>query len=148
MRQFKSHRGFNSYVANEPLQEIQIDIADFTASAALNDGFRYAFLAIDIFTKFCHVVPIRDKKPDESIRAMKEVLNKIGIPKTVYHDFEGSWNSKEFIQLLNLAKIKQIITSSPPPFAERMIQTIKNMTHTRLDGLEISKEKWVGVGVF
>ena len=143
VRQFKAYRGFNSYVATEPLQEIQIDIADFTASGALNDGFRYAFVAIDIFTKICHAVPIKDKKPAESIRAMKEILNKIGIPKTIYHDFEGSWNSKEFIQLLNLAKIKQIITSSPPPFAERMIQTIKNMIHTRLDGLEIDKEKWV-----
>ena len=33
VRQFKAYRGFNSYVANEPLQEIQIDIADFTRSA-------------------------------------------------------------------------------------------------------------------
>ena len=24
-----------------------------------------------------------------------------------------------------------------------MVQTIKNMIHTRLDGLEVSKEKWV-----
>ena len=143
VRQFKAYRGFNSYVATEPLQEIQIDIADFTASGAVNDGYRYCFVAIDIFTKYCHAVPIKDKRPEESVRAMKEVLNKIGIPKTIYHDFEGSWNSKEFIQVLNLAKIKQIITSTPPPFAERMIQTIKNMIHTRLGGLEMSKEKWV-----
>ncbi|MFY9239447.1 MAG: transposase family protein [Roseovarius sp.] len=143
VRQFKAYRGFNSYVATEPLQEMQVDIADFTASGAVNDGYRYCFVAIDIFTKYCHAVPIKDKKPAESVRAMKEVLNKIGIPKTIYHDFEGSWNSKEFIQVLNLAKIKQIITSTPPPFAERMIQTIKNMIHTRLEGLEMSKEKWV-----
>ena len=143
VRQFKAYRGFNSYVATEPLQELQIDIADFTASGAVNDGYRYCFVAIDIFTKYCHAVPIKDKRPEESVRAMKEVLNKIGIPKTIYHDFEGSWNSKEFIQVLNLAKIKQIITSTPPPFAERMIQTIKNMIHTRLGGLEMSKEKWV-----
>ena len=64
VRQFKAYRGFNSYVATEPLQELQIDIADFTASGALNDGFRYAFVAIDIFTKFCHAVPIKDKKTD------------------------------------------------------------------------------------
>ena len=40
--------------------------------------------------------------------------------------------SKEFIKLLNLAKIKQIITSTPPPFAERIIQTIKNMILLKL----------------
>ena len=116
---------------------------DMTASDALNDGFRYAFVAVDIFTKLCHAVPIKDKEPEESIRAMKEVLNTIGIPQQIYHDNEGPWSSKAFIRLLNFAKVKQIITSSPPPFAERMVQTIKNMIHTRLGGLEIDKQKWV-----
>ena len=70
-RQTKPYRGFNSYVAHEPLQEIQIDIMDMTASGALNDGFRYAFVAVDIFTKLRHAVPIKDKEPEESIRAVK-----------------------------------------------------------------------------
>ena len=74
---------------------------------------------------------------------MNEVLDQIGVPETLYHDNEGSWNSKEFIKLLNQHKIKQIITSTPPPFAERMIQEIKNMIHIRLQGLEIEHEEWV-----
>ena len=143
VRQFKAYRGFNSYVANEPLQEVQIDIADFTRSAEENGGVRYLFVAVDIFTKVCHAVPIKDKQPKESVRAFTEVLEKIGVPKVIYHDFEGSWNSTEFIKLINQHKIKQIITSSPPPFAERMVQTLKNAIHKRLEGLEINKEKWV-----
>ena len=145
VRQFKAYRGFNSYVANEPLQEVQIDIADFTRSAEENGGIRYLFVAVDIFTKICHAVPIKDKQPKESVRAFTEVLEKIGVPKVIYHDFEGSWNSTEFIKLINQHKIKQIITSSPPPFAERMVQTLKNMIHKRLEGLEINKEKWVDI---
>ena len=82
-RQTKAYRGFNSYVAKEPLQEIQVDIADFTRSAEVNDGYRYAFVAVDIFTKICHAVPIKDKKPAESIRAFNEVLDKIGVMKTL-----------------------------------------------------------------
>ena len=70
-RQTKPYRGFNSYVAHEPLQEIQIDIAEFTRSAEVNDGYRYMFAAVDIFTKMCHAVPIKDKEPEESVRAMK-----------------------------------------------------------------------------
>ena len=144
-RQTKGYRGFNSYVADEPLAEIQIDIADFTMSGAINDGYRYLFVAVDIFTKFAHGVKIKDKQPAESVRAMKEILNVIGVPEVLYHDNEGSWNSGDFIQLLNQNKIKQIITSTPPPFAERMIQTIKNMIHTRLGGLELNKEKWIDI---
>ena len=145
VRQFKGYRGFNSYVAKEPLQEIQMDIADFTKSAKANGGIRYLFVAIDIFTKICHAVPIKDKNPPESIRAMKEVLEILGKPETIYHDNEGSWSSTVFIRLLNQNKINQIITTSPPPFAERMVQTIKNMIHIRLEGLEINKEKWVDI---
>ena len=144
-RQTKGYRGFNSYVAHEPLQEIQIDIADFTASGALNDGFRYLLVAVDIFTKKAHGVAIKDKQPAESVRAMKEILKVIGVPEVLYHDNEGSWNSGDFVQLLNQHKIKQIITSTPPPFAERMVQTIKNMIHTRLGGLEIDQQEWVSL---
>ena len=39
-RQTKPYKGFNSYVAHEPLQEIQIDIADFTRSVKEHDGYR------------------------------------------------------------------------------------------------------------
>ena len=99
--QLKSYKGFNSYVAHHPLQEIQIDIADFTKSGAVNNNFRYLFVAIDIFTKFCHAVPMKDRQPSESVRAMKEVIEKIGKPENVYHDFEGSWTSIPFVRLLN-----------------------------------------------
>ena len=56
---------------NRYVQELQIDIAGFTRSAEMNDGYRYAFVAVDIFTKIGHALPIQDKRPQESIRAMK-----------------------------------------------------------------------------
>ena len=74
---------------------------------------------------------------------MEEVFNKIGVPEVLYHDNEGSWSSTEFIRLINSHQIKQIITSTPPPFAERIVQTITHMKHSRLDGLEKYVEKWV-----
>ena len=76
---------------------------------------------------------------------MTEILEKIGKPENIYHDNEGSWSTTGFIRLLNQHKINQIITTAPPPFAERMVQTIKNMIHIRLEGLEINKEKWVDI---
>ncbi len=74
---------------------------------------------------------------------MIEVLDKIVIPEHIYSDNEGSWNNSAFIKLLNQHKIKHMITSTPPPFAERMVQEIKNMIHIRLQGLEVEKEQWV-----
>ena len=144
-RQFKKYSSFNSYVASKPLQELQIDIGDFTKSAEVNDGFRYMFLAVDIFSKFIHCVPVEDKESPESIRAFKEVINVIGVPENIMSDREGAWESTEFIKLLNEHKIKHIISSSPPPFGERAVQEIKNMIHTRLEGLEKSRETWTEI---
>ena len=100
-RQTKAYRGFNNYLAKEPLQDIQVDIAGFTCSAEVNDGYRYVFVAVDIFTKICHAVPTKDKKPAKSVRVFNEVLENIGIPEVIYHDSEGSWDSTQFIRLNN-----------------------------------------------
>ena len=142
-RQTKAYKGFNSYVADEPLEEIQIDLADFTKSASDNDGYRYCLVAVDVFTKILWGVPIKNKKPDECVRAFKEVLDKIGIPKQIYHDNEGSFSSLKFIRLVKPHKIRQIIVSTKAPFAERAVQTIKNMIHARIEGLDLPVEKWV-----
>ena len=138
-RQIKPYKGFNSYVADEPLGEMQIDLAIFTDSAPGNNGYKYAFVAVDIFTKMLWAVQIKDKKPEESARAFKEVLDKVGVPKVLYHDSEGSWSSTESMRLINSHNIKQIITSTPPPFAERAVQTIKGMIHKRLEGVRNSQ---------
>ena len=45
--------------------------------------------------------------------------------------------------LLNEHKIKQTIVSTKAPFAERAVQTIKNMIHARTEGLDLSVEKCV-----
>ena len=76
-RQFKAYRGFNSYVASKPLQELQIDIGDFTKSSAVNDGFRYMFLAVDIFTKFIHCVPVKNKKKKKVLEHLMKYLKKL-----------------------------------------------------------------------
>ena len=63
-------------MAKEPLQDIHTYFAIFTDSAPDNNGYTYAFVAVDIFSKLCRAVPVKDKKPQESIRAMNEVLKR------------------------------------------------------------------------
>ena len=113
-RQNKPYRGFNSYVSPKALHEFHIDIGDWTQSASDNNGCRYMFLAVDTFSKYIHVVPIKDKQPAYSVRAFTEILNVIGVPSQMMSDREGAWESTEFIKLLNRHKIKHIISSSPP----------------------------------
>ena len=71
------------------------------------------------------------------------MLDKIGKPQQIYHDNEGYFSSIEFIRLLNGHNIRQLIVSTKEPFAERAVQTIKNMIHARIEGLDLPVEKWV-----
>ena len=108
-----------------------------------NNGYRYALVGIDNFTKFAHAVPMLDKKEIDIIPAFKEILDIIGVPKQIYSDNEGGFTGKDFIKLLNEKKIKHIIT----PFAqgvERFNRTLKNMTVLKLKALNKEEQfKWV-----
>ena len=88
------HKGSNSFVSPHALFEIEADLIDMTKKAEENDGYRYALVAIDNFTKFAHAVPIKSKQPQDVTTAFSEVLNKIGVPKQLYSDREGSFESK------------------------------------------------------
>ena len=47
------------------------------------------------------------------------------------------------LKILNENNIRQSIVSTKAPFAERAVQTIKNMIHARIEGLDLDVEKWV-----
>ena len=61
------------------------------------------------FTKMRWGVPIKNNKPEECVRACKEVLNKIRKPQQIYHDNEGSVSSIEFVTLSNGIRLKNLL---------------------------------------
>ena len=48
---------FNSYVADHPLQQVVIDLADYSQSKEHYDGYSYICMAIDYFTKLIVAYP-------------------------------------------------------------------------------------------
>ena len=70
-RQTKAYKGFNSYVADEPLGGTQIDLADFARSASENDGYRYCLVAVDVFTKILWGVPMKNKNQRNVLELLK-----------------------------------------------------------------------------
>jgi len=143
MVQTRGFKTFNSYIANGPLEEVAFDLAVFTRNAEHNNGFQFAMVAVDVFSKFCHIVPMKDNKTKSGVDAMKEVINKIGNFKRLISDREGFTESPDFIRLLNQHNIKHIITTAPSAFAERMVGTFKNWIANRLEGLKTPKEEWI-----
>ena len=54
-----NYKGSNSFVSPHALFEIEADLIDMTKAAEENNGYRYAFVAIDNFTKFAYAVPMK-----------------------------------------------------------------------------------------
>jgi len=91
------YKGYNSFVANKILEQIQLDIGDFTKKAKLNNGYRYALVGIDVFTRYGWAVKMKTKQPRDVIEAFKDIINKIGKPASIFSDMEGTLLTAEFI---------------------------------------------------
>ena len=122
--------------------EIEVDLVDLSKKASDNDGIRFGFVGIDNFTKYAWVVPIKTKQPHDVVKAMQEIFNKIGVPKQLYSDQEGSFNNVEFIRLLNKNKVKHIMVVDKAHTVERFNRTLKENIHRRLNAMGLDPDKW------
>lgn len=61
-----------------PNDTFGFDLADMTEDYAkkYNDGYRYLFLCMDIFSRYVWAVPLRTKDKNTPMEALKDVLEK------------------------------------------------------------------------
>ena len=52
-----------------------IDLADMQLMSKYNKGIRYLLCAIDMFSKYAFVVPLKDKKETSIVNAFQKILN-------------------------------------------------------------------------
>ena len=66
---------------------------------------------VDIFSKYCVVVPIKTKQPDDVLEGIKECIKQHQAkPDSIYSDEEGSFISKKVQYYLRTEGIRHIIT--------------------------------------
>lgn len=129
IRQRERAKHQNSFVPFAPLDEIQIDLADMT-----EEPYRYALIAIDLFSQFLHVVPLKSKFPEDTADAIDEVLTEIGHPRSVMVDSGGEFQH-EFRERLKYYGVHVVVSRTPVIFAERVIRTLKEQIQLRKDSL-------------
>ena len=133
VEQKKQLRGYNSFVAQRPKQEYQMDLFFISKKDFPNEEYIGGLLIVDIFTKFINIVPIKTKKIPEILEAIKTIINKMGKPESMYTDNEGAWSAgTEIDKYFKANNINHLITLSHAPFAERSIKTIKNEIYKRV----------------
>jgi len=72
VEQKKQLRGMNSFIAQRPKQEYQMDLFFITKKDFPNESYIGGLLMIDIFTKFINIIPIKTKTIPELLDAIKQ----------------------------------------------------------------------------
>jgi len=133
VEQKKQLRGYNSFIAHGPKEEYQVDLFFLPKKDFPTESYIGGVIAIDIFTRFITIIPIKTKTIPDIMDAVKQILNKMGKPKTIYSDNEGAWSAgTEISKYFQDENIRHIITLSHPAFSERAIRTIKGGIYKRL----------------
>ena len=91
-----------------------------------NNGFKYVFDCIDVFSKKAEMIPMKTRDKATTVNAFEKILKNMGIPKTIYSDMGSEFNNKEFQAILDKHKIKIIWATDHAPFVESFNKTMKN----------------------
>ena len=94
-----------------------------------NKGFRFLLCAIDIFSKYARVVPLKDKKGVSIVNAFQKILNRSERePKKIWADKGSEFYNIYFKRWLkdNDIKMYSIHNGGKSVVAERFIRTLKN----------------------
>ena len=133
VEQKKQLRGMNSFIAQKPKQEYQMDLFFISKKDFPTEVYVGGLVMVDIFTKYISIVPIKTKQIPEILAAIKTIFSKIGKPESIYTDNEGAWSAGTDIdKYFKDLKINHVITLSHAPVAERSIRTIKSEIYKRV----------------
>ena len=106
-----------------------VDLADMLLLSKYNKGIRFSLCAIDIFSKYTWVVPLKDKKAISIVKAFQSILkqsnskpNKIWVDKRseFYNSYFKKWlRDNDIVMYSTHNEGKSVV-------AERFIRTLKN----------------------
>ncbi len=87
--------GDKSFVAEGLIEQFQIDLV-YMNKSWFNNGFKYIFRCVDVFSKKADMIPLKDRKHTTKTKAFEKILSNMGIPKTIYSDQGSEFKNASF----------------------------------------------------
>ena len=106
----------------------EVDLADMQSLSKYNKGIKYLLCAIDLFSKYMWVVPIKDKKGTSEVNAFKKIISKERKPNKISVDQGSEFYNKSFKYFLktNNIEIYSTYNEGKSVVAEIFIRTLKS----------------------
>ena len=104
------------------------DLMDMKKFAKDNDGFSYILVAVDTFSKYMWVRPLKDKQGSTVSKAFQDIFKGDRKPKRIRTDKGQEFRAKPVVSLMNSLGIRQMFAQNEKKAAvsERAIKTIKS----------------------
>ena len=105
-----------------------VDLADMQSLSKYNKGIKYLLCAIDLFSKYAWVIPLKDKKGTSIVNALHKIISKKRKPNKICVDQGREFYSQNFKDFLKINNIEMYSTfnEGKSVVVERFIRTLKN----------------------
>ena len=134
IKTFKKRKGYSSF-----RDDIWgADLADMQSLTKYNKGIKYLLCAIDLFSKYAWVIPIKDKKGTSIVNAFKKILSDSNRkPNKIWVDQGSEFYNKSFKDFLKINNIEMYSTynEGKSVVAERFIRTLQNKTFKHMTAI-------------
>ena len=123
IRNFKRQKVYSSFRDNI----WGVDLADMQSLSKYNKGIKYLLCAIDLFSKYAWVVPIKDKKGTSIVNAFQKIISEGRKPNKIWVDQGGEFYNKLFKRFLKINSVEMYSTyiEGKSVVAEIFIRTLK-----------------------
>ena len=112
-----------------------VDVADMQSLSEKNKGIKYLLCAIDLFSKYAFVVPLKDKKGISIFNAFNKILKQSNRkPNKIWVDQGGEFCNQVFKRWLSCKDIIMYSTfnEGKSVVAERFIRALKNKLYKHM----------------
>ena len=84
-----------------------VDLADMQSLSRHNKGIKYSLCAIDLFSKYAWIIPLKDKKGTNIVNAFKKILSDSSRkPNKIWTDQGSEFYNNSFKDFLKMTNIE------------------------------------------
>ena len=112
-----------------------VDLADMQSLSKKNKGIKYLSCAIDLYSKYAFVIPLKDKKGISILNAFDKIIKQYNRkPNKIWVDQGGEFYNNIFKKWLSDNDIIMYSTynEGKPVVAERFIRTLKSKLYQHM----------------
>lgn len=117
----------NRVVVGGYMQQWDADLMDMSNVSKYNGGITYVLVAIDIFSRYLFVEPLKTKNGKEVAKAFASIFAKGNKPFKIRTDKGSEFTNRIVQQLFKSKGVEHFVTQNEPKanYAERVIKTLK-----------------------